>query len=84
LKDCRLELYRHQKFSKEIWLKLLRILRDAKDKRTFNKKEVRYVGHIFGSDGLKPNPDRVQAIIDMPVPLDRQRVHKDLWEWLPI
>jgi hypothetical protein len=47
-------------------------LRFNKEKCKFNKKEVRYVGHIFGDDGLKPNPDRVQAIIDMPVPQDRK------------
>ena len=37
---------------------------------------MRYVGHIFGSDGLKPNPDRVQAIIDMPVPQDRKSLQR--------
>ena len=47
-------------------------LRFNKEKCKFNRKEVRYVGHIFGGDGLKPNPDRVQAIIDMPVPQDRK------------
>ncbi|CAB4041101.1 Hypothetical predicted protein [Paramuricea clavata] len=33
---------------------------------------------IFGSDGLKPNPDRVQAIIDMPVPQDRKSLQRFL------
>ena len=53
-------------------------LRFNKEKCKFNKKEVRYVGHIFGSDGLKPNPDRVQAIIDMPVPQDRKSLQRFL------
>ncbi|CAB4021658.1 Hypothetical predicted protein, partial [Paramuricea clavata] len=53
-------------------------LRFNKEKCRFNKKEVRYVGHIFGSDGLKRNPDRVQAIIDMPVPQDRKSLQRFL------
>ena len=46
-------------------------LRFNKEKCKCNKKEVKYVGHTFGSDGLRPNPDRIQAILDMRVPKDR-------------
>ena len=53
-------------------------LRLNKEKCKFNKKEVRYVVHIFGSDGLKSNPYRVQAIIDMPVPQDRKSLQRFL------
>ena len=46
-------------------------LRFNKEKCKCNKKEVKHVGHTFGSNGLKPNPDWIQAILDMPVPKDR-------------
>ena len=49
-------------------------LRFNKEKCKCNKKEVKYVGHTFGSDGLRPNPDRIQAILDMRVPKDRDTV----------
>ena len=41
----------------------------------FHRQEVEYVGHIhvFGTrtDGLRPNPGRIQAILNMPVPQDK-------------
>ena len=30
--------------------------------------EVKYVGHVISKDGLKPNPERVEAINNMPTP----------------
>ena len=30
-----------------------------------------YVGHVFGTDGLRPSPDKVQAILNMPAPHDK-------------
>ena len=35
---------------------------------------VTYIGHIFSSDGLSPDPEKVKAIIDMPRPTDVQGV----------
>lgn len=37
------------------------------------KTEVNYVGHTFSSQGLKPNPERVQAIVEMLEPSDKAR-----------
>ena len=41
------------------------------EKCKFHKQEVTYVGHVFGIDGLRPSPDEVQAILNMPAPHDR-------------
>ena len=29
------------------------------------------MGHVFGTDGLRPSPDRIQTILNMPVPQDK-------------
>ena len=36
----------------------------------FQQKEVVYVGHLISSEGIKPNPARIQDILDMPNPTD--------------
>jgi hypothetical protein len=41
-----------------------------RDKIQLNKSEVSYLGHIVSADGLKPDPAKVQAIVDMPSPTD--------------
>lgn len=37
-------------------------------KCVFLQAEVRYLGHVFTTDGLSLDPERVQAILDMPAP----------------
>ena len=49
-----------------------------KEKSQIYKTEVPYVGHLLTQEGLKPNPDKVQAIIDMEVPSDKQGVQRCL------
>lgn len=51
-------------------------LKFNKEKCKINQKKVKYVGHTFGSDGLKPSADRVQAILDMPLPQDRKSLQR--------
>ena len=34
-------------------------------------RQVTYVGHVFTSQGLKPDPEKVRAIPDMPPPSDK-------------
>ena len=48
------------------------------NKSKINKAEVEYVGHVLSKEGLKPNPNRIQAIIDMPEPTDKQAVQRFL------
>ncbi|XP_048582219.1 uncharacterized protein K02A2.6-like [Nematostella vectensis] len=36
--------------------------------------EVSYVGHLFTADGLKPDPEKVRAINEMPAPTDKDGI----------
>ena len=38
------------------------------------QKEVKFVGHIISSDGLKPDPDKITAIENMPKPTYKQEL----------
>ncbi|GBN52471.1 Transposon Ty3-I Gag-Pol polyprotein [Araneus ventricosus] len=40
--------------------------------------EVKYLGYIFTSEGMKPDPDYVQAIIDMPEPRNKTELQRIL------
>ncbi|GBN99368.1 Transposon Ty3-I Gag-Pol polyprotein [Araneus ventricosus] len=40
--------------------------------------EVKYLGYIFSSEGIKPDPDYVQAIIDMPEPRNKTELQRIL------
>ena len=39
-------------------------------KCAFGRSEVAYLGHIVGREGLKPDPKKVSAVADWPVPKD--------------
>ncbi|XP_028165312.1 uncharacterized protein K02A2.6-like [Ostrinia furnacalis] len=39
-----------------------------KEKCTFAKESIKYLGHIFSADGITADPDKVRAIKDMPSP----------------
>lgn len=38
------------------------------DKCEFLRKEVTYLGHIITPNGIKPNPEKIKAILDYPIP----------------
>ncbi|CAF4944161.1 unnamed protein product [Pieris macdunnoughi] len=38
------------------------------DKCEFLRREAGYLGHIISEDGVKPNPDKVKAVIKFPIP----------------
>ena len=38
------------------------------DKCEFLRKEVAYLGHIISDQGVKPNPDKIKAVQEFPVP----------------
>ena len=62
----------HEEHDKNLH-QVLRKARSVSLKLNANKchiglSEVKYVGHVISSEGLKPNPERVKAIIDMPIP----------------
>ena len=49
-----------------------------RDKCTFNKPEVKFLGHIVGRDIIKPDPSKVSAVKDWPVPSNQHEVRSFL------
>ena len=54
-------------------------LRDANlkiqvDKCEFLQREVAYLGHIITPDGVKPNPDKISAILNFPIPKTTKQI----------
>lgn len=52
---------------------ILQTLRDANlkvqcDKSEFLRKEVEFLGHVVTTDGVRPNPNKVEAILNWPLP----------------
>ena len=47
-----------------------------KDKIQLNQSAVRYLGHIVSAEGLKADPDKVEAITSMPKPTDKQGIQR--------
>ena len=47
-----------------------------RDKFQLRKSEVPFIGHVATKDGLKVHPDKIRAIVDMPVPTDVQGVQR--------
>ena len=46
------------------------------DKLMLRCKEVPFIGHLLTREGLKPDPRKVEAILDMPKPTDVQGVQR--------
>lgn len=40
------------------------------------KSEVKYVGHILSANGVKPDPDKIEAVLNMPPPADKTAVKR--------
>ena len=47
-------------------------------KCTFAVNEVSYLGHIVGSNGIKPDQKKIQAMIDLPIPRNPKEVRMAL------
>jgi len=47
-----------------------------KDKMKLPLDQVPYIGHLLRSQGLKPDPEKVKAIIEMPKPQDITEVRR--------
>lgn len=43
-----------------------------------NQSQVKYLGHIVSVEGLKPDPDKLEAIDNMPNPTDKQGIQRVL------
>ncbi len=46
----------------------------ARDKIQFKKSRLKYLGHIISEKGLEPNPEKVAAVAQFPVPQNREQV----------
>ena len=44
------------------------------DKCEFLRKEVAYLGHLITKDGVKPNPAKVEAILNFPQPKNQKEI----------
>ena len=42
------------------------------------KQQVQYVGHIISAEGLKPDPEKMRALKDMPPPETKEDVRRFL------
>ena len=51
-------------------------IRLTPDKMILRQNHVPFLGHIITADGLKPDPDKVKAIDDMPRPIDIEGVQQ--------
>ena len=49
-----------------------------KDKIQFKKTEVSFFGHRWSKDGLSPDPKKIQVILDMQFPEDKETMHSFL------
>ena len=48
------------------------------EKFRFQAQEVKYCGHVFTQEGLKPDPDKISAIVSMTSPRDKQEMRRYL------
>ncbi|GFW23142.1 transposon Tf2-9 polyprotein [Trichonephila clavipes] len=46
------------------------------DKLQYRVSEVKYVGQIISKSGIKPDPDHIKAIVEMPTPKSKTEVKK--------
>ena len=44
------------------------------EKCEYNKSSIEFLGHVFGKDGMKPSPEKVKSIIDLPTPTNASEV----------
>ena len=49
-----------------------------KDKCIFGAKELSFLGHVMSQDGVKPDPGKVEAITELPVPTSKVELQRFL------
>ena len=45
-------------------------------KLQLREQEVPYIGHLLTPDGLRPDPNKAKAILEMPTPVDKKVIAK--------
>ena len=49
-----------------------------RDKIKHHLSEIKYMGHVLTTDGIKPDLAKIQGLQDMPYPRDKQEVKRFL------
>ncbi|KAK8786810.1 hypothetical protein V5799_023415 [Amblyomma americanum] len=44
----------------------------------FGFTELKFLGHVVSSEGIRPDPDKISAVADFPVPTDKKAVRRFL------
>lgn len=47
-----------------------------KDKLRLKQKEVTFMGHVISAEGLKPDPTKIEDVLSMPTPTNKQDVRR--------
>ena len=47
-----------------------------KDKCQFGVNELKFVGHVFSGEGVKADPEKIEAILQMPSPQDKTELRR--------
>ena len=47
-----------------------------KKKCEFGKNEIKFLGHLISSDGIRPDPDKVKAILDVKPPANKTEARR--------
>lgn len=47
-----------------------------KNKCKIRTTEIKYIGHVLTSDGLKPDEEKIRAVVQMPPPQDKQELQR--------
>ena len=55
---------------------LLQRCRENKDQLKLKQKEVTFMGHVISAAGLKPDPTKIEAVLSMPTPTNKQDVRR--------
>ena len=55
-----------------------RNLKLNREKSQIKLNQISYIGHILGHDGLKPDPKKVKAIVNMKPPTDKEELQRFL------
>ena len=49
-------------------------IRFSKNKIQLKVDQVKYLGHILSADGIRPDPDKIKAIVDLKQPVDKKEL----------
>lgn len=63
------DVWEHDKRLEEVLKRLSAVGITRNDKYEFSKTSVKLLGHVLGTEGIRPDPEKVRAIMDFPAPV---------------